>query len=98
MHVSRLKWLLLAVAMVSMTGIVAGLQQSRINYGELKNADKGTEWLTYGRTYSEQRYSPLKEIDESNVGRLGLAWSLEVGEGNGAQAATPLFANGVLYG
>lgn len=98
MQVSRLKWLLPAVAMVLMTGVLAGWQQSRVNYGELKNAGKGSEWLTYGHTYSEQRYSPLKQIDEGNIGRLGLAWSLEVGEGGGAQAATPLFANGVLYG
>jgi glucose dehydrogenase len=27
-----------------------------------------------GRTYSEQRFSPLNQIDEHNVGRLGLAW------------------------
>ena len=90
MHISRLKWLLPAAAIVLMTGMVAGWQKSRVNYGELKHAGDGTEWLTYGHTFSEQRYSPLKQIDESNVGRLGLAWSLEVGQGGGAQAATPL--------
>ncbi len=33
------------------------------------------EWLSNGRTYSEQRFSPLKEIDTSNVGKLGVAWN-----------------------
>ena len=98
MYISRLKWLLPAAAMVIMTTVLAGWQKERVNYAELKKAGEGTEWLTYGHTFSEQRYSPLKQIDEQNVGRLSLAWSREVGEGGGAQAATPLFANGVLYG
>ena len=32
------------------------------------------QWLSHGRTYDEQRFSPLAEIDTSNVGELGLAW------------------------
>ena len=98
MYITRLKWMLPAVVMVIMTGVLAGWQRERVNYSELKKAGEGTEWLTYGHTFSEQRYSPLKQIDEQNVGRLGLAWSREVGEGGGPQEATPLFANGVLYG
>jgi glucose dehydrogenase len=52
------------------------------------------------RSFSCQskRYSPLTQIDQWNVGRLELAWSVVIGQGNGAQAATPLFSNGVLYG
>ena len=99
MRLSRLKWLLmLLAAVIFITGIVAGRQTRRVDDSALKNAGKGTEWLTYGHSYSEQRYSTLKQIDATNVGRLGLAWSFEVGEGGGAQEATPLFANGVLYG
>ena len=44
-----------------------------------------------------QRYSPLDQIDRSNVSRLGLAWTSVAGEGGGNQEATPLFWNGVLY-
>src|SRR5215470_11762209 len=99
MHLSRSKWLLMPlVAIVLMTGLVAARQTHRVDQNALKNADKGTEWLTYGHSYSEQRYSTLKQIDTTNVGRLGLAWSYQVGEGGGPQEATPLFANGVLYG
>src|SRR5262249_58558658 len=53
---------------------------------------------SYGGNYAETRYSPLRQIDASNVGRLGLAWSAVVGAGGGNQEATPLFSNGVLYG
>jgi len=32
-------------------------------------------WLSHGRDYGEQRYSPLAEISRDNVADLGLAWS-----------------------
>jgi len=65
----------------------------------LRNAGRtGEEWLTYGLTPGETRYSPLKQIDTSNVSRLGLAWTYDVGTGGGNQEATPLFWNGTLYG
>jgi len=32
-------------------------------------------WLTHGRTYGEQRFSPLEAINARTVGRLGLAWT-----------------------
>ena len=75
------------------------LQTRKVDDGALKGAAKnGEEWLTYGRDYSEQRYSPLTQINPSNVNRLGLAWSYEVGTGGGPQEATPLVASGVMYG
>ena len=54
------------------------------------------QWLTIGRDYAETRFSPLKQIDASNVGRLGLAWSYDTQSLRGLEA-TPLVANGVLY-
>src|SRR5215510_8243083 len=99
MRLSRFKRPLMALAaIVFVTGLVAAWQTRRVDQNALKNADKGSEWLTYGHTYSEQRYSTLKQIDTTNVVRLGLAWSYEVGPGGGLQEATPLFWNGVLFG
>ena len=54
------------------------------------------QWLSHGRTYGEQRFSPLAEIDASNVAELGLAWYGDLNIGR-AQEATPLFIDGVLY-
>ena len=54
------------------------------------------QWMTVGRTYSEQRYSPLSAINAETVGRLGLAWSAELDTDRG-QEATPLIVDGVLY-
>ncbi len=54
------------------------------------------DWLSHGRTYDEQRFSPLSQITTSNVSTLGLAWSLDLDTARG-QEATPLVVDGVLY-
>src|SRR6267142_4817032 len=59
-------------------------------------ATDGADWTTYGRTYDEQRFSPLTQINEQTVGRLGLVWSRELGTTHGLEA-TPLVSNGVIY-
>src|ERR1700683_1639358 len=58
---------------------------------------KGEEWLSYGFTPQETRYTPLSQINASNVSRLGLAWPVEVGPGGAGQEATPLVHNGVIF-
>ncbi len=66
--------------------------------GTAKDALPGT-WLTYGLTQTEQRYSQLKQIDESNVGKLGLAWSapLAPAGSRGGTEGTPLMWNSTIY-
>ncbi len=53
-------------------------------------------WLSHGRTYSEQRYSPLKAINAETVKDLGLAWSVDLGTRRGVEA-TPIVVDGVMY-
>lgn len=55
-----------------------------------------SNWLMYGRTYDEQRFSPLRQIDENNVNQLGLMWSRELSTTRGLEA-TPLVVDGVIY-
>ena len=100
MHIRKVMVLLLAVlGLIFATWIAAGQQARRVDDLALRNAGRtGEEWLTYGLTPGETRYSPLKQIDTSNVSRLGLAWTYDVGTGGGNQEATPLFWNGTLYG
>src|SRR5215472_14364110 len=63
----------------------------------LAAADRdGANWLMYGRTYDDHRYSPLNQINEQTVTRLGLVWSRELDTTRGLEA-TPLVENGVLY-
>jgi PQQ-dependent dehydrogenase (methanol/ethanol family) len=63
----------------------------------LANADAdSTNWLTYGRTYKEQRHSPLTQINEATVDRLNLVWHRDLGTMRGLEA-TPLVVHGTLY-
>ena len=54
------------------------------------------DWLSYGRDYYEQRFSPLNEINDTNVDKLGLAWQFETATDRGLEA-TPLVVDGVMY-
>jgi quinohemoprotein ethanol dehydrogenase len=54
------------------------------------------EWLSHGRTYDEQRYSPLKQINRETVEKLGLAWKLPTGNTRGMEAS-PIIVDGVMY-
>lgn len=54
------------------------------------------QWPVHGGTDAEQRFSPLTQIDSSNVAGLGLGWSFEF-DTNRGQEATPIVADGVMY-
>ncbi|MBW2500421.1 MAG: PQQ-dependent dehydrogenase, methanol/ethanol family [Deltaproteobacteria bacterium] len=56
----------------------------------------GRDWAAYGRTFSEQRFSPLAEIDTENVSRLGLVWSLLLPDVPNV-STVPLAVDGVIY-
>jgi quinohemoprotein ethanol dehydrogenase len=63
----------------------------------LRNADRdAANWLMYGRTYNEQRFSPLQQINEGTVKRLGLVWSRPLPTTRGVEA-TSLVVDGVIY-
>jgi quinohemoprotein ethanol dehydrogenase len=91
--------LALTVAAACILAIV-GCARSRIvpvDDAALKAADADpSNWITYGRTYSEQRFSSLQQVSEQTVSRLGLAWSFDLGTLRGLEA-TPLVKDGVLY-
>jgi alcohol dehydrogenase (cytochrome c) len=53
------------------------------------------DWLMFSRTYDAQRFSPLRQIDKSNVGRLRMAWVR--GMGAGQTETIPIVHNGVMY-
>ncbi len=53
------------------------------------------DWLMFSRTYDAQRFSPLEQIDVSNVGGLALQWTRALGNGN--TETIPLVYEGVMY-
>src|SRR5829696_7514285 len=53
------------------------------------------DWLMVSRTFDEQRFSPLKQINKTNVSQLRLAWAR--GLPAGVQESTPIVYRGVMY-
>jgi quinohemoprotein ethanol dehydrogenase len=70
----------------------AAVTQERLSKGTADTA----QWATYGGSYNEQRFSPLKKIDTSTVGQLGLSWFADL-DTNLDVHGTPLYVDGVLY-
>ena len=62
----------------------------------LAAAGDSENWLTYGRTYDEQRFSPLDKVNAANVNELGLAWHADLDTARG-QEATPIVIDGKIY-
>jgi quinohemoprotein ethanol dehydrogenase len=70
---------------------------ARVDGDRIAAADADpANWLAHGRSYDEQRFSPLRAIDRANVSQLGLAWSFDTGVGRGHQA-TPIVVDGTLF-
>ncbi len=70
----------------------APVTASRLMYA---NAEPG-QWMSVGRTYDEERFSPLTQINTQSVSKLGLAWFADF-DSNRSQEASPLAIDGVLY-
>jgi quinohemoprotein ethanol dehydrogenase len=78
-------------------GQPAAAPGANVDGAKIANADADPgEWLTNGRTYSEQRYSPLKQIDKANVKNLGVAWEFRTNTVRGLET-TPLVSDGVMF-
>jgi alcohol dehydrogenase (cytochrome c) len=55
-----------------------------------------SNWPSYGRDYSNQRYSPLGQIDSQNVARLKLSWRYPTGIAL-AFEASPIVIGDIMY-
>ena len=59
-------------------------------------ASEPQNWLSHGRTYKEQRFSPLNQINTENISELGLDWYFDLDTQRG-QEATPIVVDGKMY-
>ena len=88
------------VMLVSAIGVGQAAEHDRaadVDGARIANAERdAANWLSYGRTYSEQRFSPLSKINSDNAKQLGLAWYGDL-DTNRGQEATPLVIDGVMY-
>jgi glucose dehydrogenase len=83
---------LLVAAAMGVQGQPGGIDDGRL----LGAGSDRANWLTYGRDYGNQRFSPLAQIDAGNVASLRPAWIYQSGVPSSFQA-TPIVADGVMY-
>ncbi len=68
-----------------------------VDDARLRSADETPgDWLSYGRNYQEDRFSPLNQITNSNIHELSLKWSINLGTTRGIEA-TPIVIDGIMY-
>ena len=79
-------------AMQKMLAQAADIDGARI---QAADADPGN-WLAHGRTYGEQRFSPLDRVNAGNVKDMGLAWSFDTNSIRGLEAS-PIVKDGVMF-
>src|SRR4029079_462512 len=85
------------LSVLALVGCSASDSIDRVDDARLVAADRDTaNWLAYGRTYNEQRFSPLRAINDSTVRNLGLVWSHELPTTRGVEA-TPIVVDGGIY-
>jgi PQQ-dependent dehydrogenase (methanol/ethanol family) len=77
--------------------LTAPAAPARVDAARVGAADaEPGNWMAHGRTWSEQRFSPLTAVHKENVSELGLAWSFDFGSTRGVEA-TPIVVDGVMY-
>lgn len=81
-------------ALIALVALLAACSRG-VDAKRIESAAPG-EWLSYGRDYAEQRFSPLDTVNRATVARLGVSWWADLDTDRG-QEATPLVADGVLY-
>ncbi|WP_439814177.1 PQQ-dependent dehydrogenase, methanol/ethanol family [Zavarzinia sp. CC-PAN008] len=71
------------------------LAPASLRAADLHDGADGADWPAFGRTYGEQHYSPLDQVNAQTVSRLGLSWFMDLGAGN--PATIPVAVDGILY-
>jgi PQQ-dependent dehydrogenase (methanol/ethanol family) len=100
---NKTKWGVSLTTVLAAAWTLTAQQPRKVDDALLKDAIKtGNEWVSYGGSWTEQRFSPLNQINASNVSRLGLAWYADLpvaasGGGGNRHEGTPLVFNGVIY-
>src|SRR5256885_4056460 len=90
---ARTAWVAAAAVLSGAPAAAAGTADAK---ALLSAADNRGEWLTHGRTYDQQRFSPLEQINTGNVKSLGLPRFADLDTAP-RQEATPLGIDGTVH-
>jgi PQQ-dependent dehydrogenase (methanol/ethanol family) len=96
----RFRALLALAALLLITGFETRAQESARKFVPVTDAmlqkPDPANWMMWRRTLDSWGYSPLNQINRTNVSQLKLAWSRGMAAG-GSQESTPLVYDGVMY-
>src|SRR5258707_14683840 len=90
----KLRTLVLGLAVVAVTALTSYVAQADSQLAALMN--NSSNWAAQGGHYSNHRYSPLKQVNESNVAKLQVAWPMSPGVLRGHEGA-PLVMGDTMY-
>jgi hypothetical protein len=95
MAFSRLIGVIAGTAVLVCTQALAQ-SSARVDMKRLLGADKEAgQWMSHSRTFDEQYFSPLKQITDQNVSKLGLAWFVDLPTNQNVESS-PLMIDGGL--
>ena len=75
----KIRRLLNAVGSIALVVAVAAPGAVSANDEVMALSQDPNNWVMWGRTYDGQRYSPLNQINNQNVGNLQVAWTFSTG-------------------
>ena len=80
---------------ITLSGCTDGTGGAGDARSPLADSSNGDDWAGYGRTFGQQHYSPLDDVNLGNVGSLGLVWSMDLPPAN--SVTQPIAVDGKLY-
>ena len=98
-RLTRSRYLVLAALVLAGCATEGGTGRTAervVDDAALADESNAEDWLAYGRTTSERRFSPLTQINESTVGDLAPDWFVDLPDARGL-VSTPLVVDGVMY-
>jgi quinohemoprotein ethanol dehydrogenase len=91
------RWLWAVIGgLTVVSAMAAGAVSPRVTQQVLNGNGPAADWPGYGRTFDQQRFSALQQINATNVKRLGLVSSFTVNDVWNV-ATVPLAVNGIVY-
>jgi glucose dehydrogenase len=88
------KSIILAFALLTILTACSALQPKDATTAAISHA-ANSEWPSFGRDYSNQRFSPLDQVNRDNVAKLVPAWHYKSGVAASFQT-TPVVVDGVM--
>ena len=85
-----------AVLIAALYVLLASAAAAQVSFERIVHAEKEPgNWLTYSRDYQGHRFSPLAEINATNVGNLKVKWAFQFS--HPSNEVSPIVVDGVMY-